>query len=220
MPSFTIRPLALFTSLGLAASLSLSALAAESLQDVMKRRNLSPQDLLAAAKTYVPTAKRDEFIAFSSGGQSGQVLVYGIPSMRILKYIAVFTPEPWQGYGYDEGSKAVLKEGWINGREITWGDSHHPAMSETQATIDQVIAYITSVNYRDFPDVVSLMEDAVDQLNKTKDARAKAEDAARKKDWQQATLWAEQIWQYQVKAADIGIRAKTYLEQNGAKKAK
>ena len=78
-----------------------TAYAAESLQDVMKRRSLSQQDLLAAAKTYVPTGKRDEFIAFSSGGQSGQVLVYGIPSMRILKYIGVFTPEPWQGYGFD-----------------------------------------------------------------------------------------------------------------------
>ena len=91
---------------------------------------------------------------------------------------------------------------------------------ETQAVIDQVVGYITGVNYRDFPDVINLMDDAVDQLNRTKEARAKAEDAARKKDWQQATLWAEQIWQYQVKAADIGIRAKNYLEQNGAKKIK
>jgi nitrous oxide reductase len=75
----------------------------------MKRRGLSQQDLLAASKTYVPTGKRDEFVAFSSGGQSGQVIVYGIPSMRILKYIGVFTPEPWQGYGFDENSKAVLR---------------------------------------------------------------------------------------------------------------
>jgi nitrous oxide reductase len=59
----------------------------------------------------VPTGKRDEFVAFSSGGQSGQVIVYAIPSMRILKYIGVFTPEPWQGYGFDESSKNVLKQG-------------------------------------------------------------------------------------------------------------
>jgi len=43
-----------------------AAYSAESLQDVMKRRNLSQQDLLAAAKTYVPTGKRDEFVVFSS----------------------------------------------------------------------------------------------------------------------------------------------------------
>jgi len=90
-----VAPMLLAAGLGCAAVGSLQA--AESLQDVMKRRSLSQQDILAAAKTYVPTGKRDEFVAFSSGGQSGQVIVYGIPSMRILKYIGVFTPEPWQG---------------------------------------------------------------------------------------------------------------------------
>ena len=69
-------------------------------------------------------------------------------------------------------------------------------------------------------DVVNMMDDAVDQLGKIKDAKAKADDAAGKKDWNQAALWTEQIWQYQVKAADLGLRAKTYLEQNGAKKVK
>ena len=73
------------TALLLAAGFAATAWSAESLQDVMKRRGLSQQDLLAASKTYVPTGKRDEFYAFSSGGQSGQVIVYGIPSMRILK---------------------------------------------------------------------------------------------------------------------------------------
>ncbi|MBS1172898.1 MAG: Nitrous-oxide reductase, partial [Proteobacteria bacterium] len=130
---------ALAAGLGLAAAASWSA---ESLQDVMKRRNLSQQDLLAAAKTYVPTGKRDEFLAFSSGGQSGQVIVYGVPSMRILKYIGVFTPEPWQGYGFDEESKEVLKGGRINGRDITWGDTHHPAISETNGKYDGQFLFI------------------------------------------------------------------------------
>ena len=82
--------LSLFAAgMGMAAS---SAWSADTLQDVMKQRNLSQQDLLAAAKTYTPTGGRDEFLAISSGGQSGQLIVYGIPSMRILKYIGVFTP--------------------------------------------------------------------------------------------------------------------------------
>ncbi|MCL2590875.1 MAG: Sec-dependent nitrous-oxide reductase [Betaproteobacteria bacterium] len=119
-----------------------TACAAESLQDVMKRRSLSQQDLLSAAKTYTPSGKRDEFVAFSSGGQSGQVIIYGIPSMRILKYLAVFTPEPWQGYGYDEESKEVLKGGWIDGKEITWGDTHHPAISETNGQYDGQFLFI------------------------------------------------------------------------------
>ena len=100
------------------------------LERVMKERNLSEKDVLAAAKTYQPTGRKDDYMVFSSGGQSGQVIVYGVPSMRIYKYIGVFTPEPWQGYGFDEESKAVLRSGSINGKEINWGDTHHPNFSE------------------------------------------------------------------------------------------
>jgi len=120
------------TSLILGASLATTAATAGGeLQKVMKARGLSEIDVIRAAKTYNPTGGRDEFIVFSSGGQSGQVIVYGVPSMRILKYIAVFTPEPWQGYGYDEESLKVLRQGNIRGKEINWGDTHHPAISET-----------------------------------------------------------------------------------------
>jgi nitrous-oxide reductase len=119
-----------------------AALAQNTLQDVMKTRGLTQQDLLAAAKTYVPTGKRDDFMVFSSGGQSGQVIVYGIPSMRILKYIGVFTPEPWQGYGFDEESKKILKDGSIGGKDITWGDSHHPAITETNGAYDGQFLFI------------------------------------------------------------------------------
>jgi len=131
---------------GLLAAAGLScaptAFAADSLQDIMQARKLSQQDVLAAVKTYVPTGQRDEFVAFSSGGQSGQVIVYGIPSMRILKYIGVFTPEPWQGYGFDESSKAILASGRIDGRSISWGDTHHPAMSETGGQYDGQFLFI------------------------------------------------------------------------------
>ncbi len=108
----------------------------------MKRRKLSQKDLMAAAKTYTPTGARDEFITFSSGGQSGQIIVYGVPSMRILKYIAVFTPEPWQGYGYDNESKKILDQGKIDGRQPNWGDTHHPAISETDGKLDGQYLFI------------------------------------------------------------------------------
>ncbi len=115
----------------LSIGLSSSAIAEKSLKEVMEARGLTEKDVLAAAKTYTPTGGRDEYLAFSSGGQSGHVIVYGIPSMRILKYIGVFTPEPWQGYGFDDESKAVLNMGNPGG-EIQFGDTHHPAFSETE----------------------------------------------------------------------------------------
>ena len=116
---------------------------AQSLQEVMQQRGLTENDLLAAAKTYHPSGLKDEYVVFSSGGQSGQVIVYGVPSMRILKYIAVFTPEPWQGYGYGEvESMEILEQGKIDGREIHWGDTHHPALSETGGDYDGEYLFI------------------------------------------------------------------------------
>ena len=74
---------------------------------VAEARGLTPADMLAAAKTYVPTGKYDEYVMFASGGHAGQVFVIGLPSMRILRTIAVFTPEPWQGYGFGAGRNGV-----------------------------------------------------------------------------------------------------------------
>jgi nitrous-oxide reductase len=142
MSKFAVKSTVLLVAAGIGFGAATTAWSAESLQDVLKRRGLSQQDVLAAAKTYVPTGKRDEFVAFSSGGQSGQIIVYGIPSMRILKYIGVFTPEPWQGYGFDENSKAVLRQGNIDGKEINWGDTHHPAMTETNGQYDGQFLFI------------------------------------------------------------------------------
>ena len=134
---FTIkRTLPALVALTMGLGAATGAFSQDSLQDVMKTRGLTQKDLLAAAKTYTPTGGRDEYLAFSSGGQSGHVIVYGIPSMRILKYIGVFTPEPWQGYGFDDESKAVLAQGRIKGKDIKFGDTHHPAFSETGGEYD------------------------------------------------------------------------------------
>jgi nitrous-oxide reductase len=80
---------------------------------------------------------------FSSGGHSGQVLVIGIPSMRLLKVIAAFTPEPWQGFGYGAGgTMETLEGGLVNGKEVLWGDTHHPAISETDGDYDGEFLFI------------------------------------------------------------------------------
>jgi len=105
--------------------------------DIAQARGLSQADVSAALKTYVPTGKMDEYLLFASGGHSGQMLVIGVPSMRLLKVVGVFTPEPWQGWGYGaEDTHAVLAEGRMNNRDITWADTHHPALSETDGDYD------------------------------------------------------------------------------------
>ncbi len=102
---------------------------------VVAERDLTPDDVLAAVKTYTPSGRLDPYIMFSSGGHSGQVFAIGVPSMRLLRTIAVFTPEPWQGWGYGVGND-ILAEGSIDGYELTWGDTHHPALSETNGDYD------------------------------------------------------------------------------------
>jgi nitrous-oxide reductase len=109
---------------------------------VAAERGLTPDDMYAALKTYMPSGQHDPYIMFASGGQSGQVLVIGVPSMRILKVIAVFTPESWQGYGFGGSSMKVLEEGYVSGNEVLWGDTHHPSISETNGEYDGGFLFI------------------------------------------------------------------------------
>jgi len=108
---------------------------------IAQARGLSPDDITAALKTYMPTGVHDDYMIFASGGHSGQVLVMGVPSMRLLKVIGVFTPEPWQGWGYGVGNE-VLDQGNINGKEVRWADTHHPALSETAGDYDGQFLFI------------------------------------------------------------------------------
>jgi len=110
--------------------------ASKSVKELMTARGLSEADVEAALRTYVPTGKGDDYMIFASGGQSGQVLAIGAPSMRLLKLIGVFTPEPWQGYGYGGDSNAVLAAGDQGNHKITWADVHHPNLSETKGEYD------------------------------------------------------------------------------------
>jgi len=132
-----------------------------SVADLMKQRGLNEADVVGALKTYVPPGKRDEYVLFASGGHGGQLLAIGVPSMRILKVVAVFTPEPWQGYGFDDDTKAILKKGSPEGKPLTWADDHHTALSETKGEYDgqylflndKANARIAVINLEDFTTV-------------------------------------------------------------------
>src|SRR5581483_6468929 len=112
-------------------------------QAVIAARGLTPADVYAAVKTYQPSGKKDEYVLFASGGHSGQVLAIGVPSMRLLKLIGVFTPEPWQGYGYGgKDGDAVLAGGNVGRHAITWADVHHPNLSETNGDYDGEFLFV------------------------------------------------------------------------------
>jgi len=97
----------------------------------------------AAQRVYVAPGKKDEFYAFLSGGFSGQVSAYGLPSGRLLKIIPVFAVNPENGYGYSEETKPMLE---TSHGFVPWDDSHHPWLSQTQGSDDGRWLFINANN--------------------------------------------------------------------------
>ncbi len=137
----------------------------DEVNDIIRSRELSPEDVTAALETYMPSGKMDDYLMFTSSGHAGQVYVIGVPSMRVYKTIAVFTPEPWQGYGFSEETKAVLAGGDINGKSITHGDTHHIALSETEGDYDGQFCFINEKTHGRIA-VIDLRDFATKQIVK------------------------------------------------------
>jgi nitrous-oxide reductase len=96
-----------------------------------------------AARVYVAPGTHDEFYSFLSGGFSGQIAVYGLPSGRLLKVVPVFSQNPENGYGYTEETKAMLETTY---GFIPWDDSHHPSLSMTDGVPDGRWLFINANN--------------------------------------------------------------------------
>lgn len=96
-----------------------------------------------AERVYVAPGEHDEFYAFISGGYSGNLTVYGLPSGRMLKEIPVFSQFPTSGYGYSEETKPMLNTSF---GFVPWGDSHHPDISQTNGETDGRWVFINENN--------------------------------------------------------------------------
>lgn len=97
----------------------------------------------AASRVYVAPGQFDEFYAFFSGGFSGQVSVYGLPSGRLFKVIPVFSVDPEKAYGFNEETKPMLNTSF---GFIPWDDAHHPELSQTNGVPDGRWLFINGNN--------------------------------------------------------------------------
>ncbi len=97
----------------------------------------------AAEKVYVKPGDHDEFYAFISGGFSGQLAVYGLPSGRLFKVIPVFSQDAEKAYGYNEETKPMLN---TSHGFVPWDDSHHPDISQTKGELDGRFVFINGNN--------------------------------------------------------------------------
>ncbi|MEO8192631.1 MAG: Sec-dependent nitrous-oxide reductase [Gemmatimonadales bacterium] len=97
----------------------------------------------AASRVYVAPGSYDEFYSFLSGGFSGQVAVYGLPSGRLLKVIPVFSQNAENGWGYNEETKPMLQTTF---GFIPWDDTHHTELSMTDGVPDGRWLFINGNN--------------------------------------------------------------------------
>jgi nitrous-oxide reductase len=96
-----------------------------------------------AERVYVAPGEHDEFYAFVSGGFSGQLSVYGLPSGRLFKIIPVFSVDGEKAYGFNEETKAMLNTSY---GFIPWGDLHHPDISQTNGKLDGRWVFVNENN--------------------------------------------------------------------------
>jgi nitrous-oxide reductase len=96
-----------------------------------------------AEKVFVAPGEYDEFYAFVSGGFSGQLAVYGLPSGRLFKIIPVFSVDGEKAWGFNEETKPMLETSY---GFIPWDDSHHPDISQTNGVLDGRWVFINGNN--------------------------------------------------------------------------
>ena len=115
----------------------LSALASE--------LGLSGDEARGALQTVVPPGKYDPYYMFASSGHLGQIQVLGVPSMRLLKVIPVFSRDSYAGHGFGADLGDALMGGGSDPKKdvpLGWGDSHHPALSETAGEYEGKWLYV------------------------------------------------------------------------------
>ncbi len=87
-------------------------------------------------KYAVHPGQLDEYYSFSSGGHSGEMRIYALPSGRLLKRIPVFAMDALTGWGITNESKKILGTKADGSLQYTTGDTHHVHPSYTDGTYD------------------------------------------------------------------------------------
>ncbi|HCA17869.1 MAG TPA: TAT-dependent nitrous-oxide reductase [Alcaligenes faecalis] len=100
---------------------------------------------------HIEPGELDQYYAFNSGGQSGEIRIMGLPSMRELMRIPIFNICSATGWGITNESRQIMRANLTPetlafadtlGGILPNGDAHHPHMSFTDGTYDGRFIYI------------------------------------------------------------------------------
>ncbi len=86
------------------------------------------------SKYEVPPGQLDTYYSFSSGGHSGEMRIYGLPSGRLFKRIPVFNIDCLVGWGITNESKKIMGTNADGSLKYFTGDTHHVHPSYTDGT--------------------------------------------------------------------------------------
>ncbi|OZA28526.1 MAG: nitrous-oxide reductase [Hydrogenophilales bacterium 17-64-11] len=99
-------------------------------------------EVVAHSPYEVAPGKLDDYYSFSSGGHSGDVRIYGLPSGRQLKSIPVFNRDALVGWGITNESKAIIGTRPDGSLKYSTGDTHHVHQTYTDGTYDGKYFYV------------------------------------------------------------------------------
>src|SRR5215510_5804954 len=143
-PTFTRRTM-LTGPARVAALAGVAGAAGGAALSTLGRGLIRPARAASELKANVEPGELDEYYVFSSSGQTGELRILGLPSMRELMRVPVFNRCSATGWGQTNESRKILTEGllpetkeFLKNRGGTYqnGDLHHPHMTFTDGTYD------------------------------------------------------------------------------------
>lgn len=98
--------------------------------------------MVRGPEAYVPTGKYDDYVMFASGGHGGQIPGHRPALHAYLEDHRCLRPNRGKAGVMARSNRKRCWTAAMSLQQIRWGDTHHPALSETAAEYDGNFLFI------------------------------------------------------------------------------